>query len=134
MAKRRSKKDTFIDATRDLKHITLGSIWKDLQNGLNQIFYNSRQCMSKNRYMELYSHVYNYCTSTHHDTKCSRCTTKEKKVMFKGGAQIMGMDLYMCIKRYLESYLKILYQKASNLMDEDVLQFYNEQWKKYHLS
>ena len=41
--------------------LSLEDIWGDLNTGIEQIF--GRQALPKGHFMELYSHVYNYCSS-----------------------------------------------------------------------
>ncbi|VVC28736.1 Cullin, N-terminal,Cullin, conserved site,Cullin repeat-like-containing domain,Cullin homology,Cullin [Cinara cedri] len=117
----------------------LDTIWGDLKNGIEHVY--NRQSMPKPRYMELYTHVYNYCTSVHlnpnKNTAVANCRSKKtlsNSTAQIGGAQLVGLELYRRIKDFLRYYLVDLISRGSNFMDEDVLAFYTREWEDYRFS
>lgn len=88
-----------------LKQIDLDQIWGELNTGIQHVY--NFQTIPKPRYMQLYTHVHDYCTSVHkgNDRGGSAISTKTKKNQVSGGAQLVGLELYKKLREFLRTYV-----------------------------
>ena len=100
----------------DYKNLNPDEIWGDLHTGIKEIY--SGESMPMPRYMKLYTHVYNYCTTVA-DTQNLKESQNGTKI-----AQTVGHQLYQRIEKFLRDHQDALLVDSADLMGEAVLQFY----------
>lgn len=132
-------------------YLSLDEMWKELEKGIVQIFKRETMIL-KPQYIELYTFVYNYCTSVGQTAANSRFPLAKSSLPYNnnagssagtgqltgstggGGAQLVGLELYKRLRTFLEQHLKELLERSKNLVKEDVLKFYTEEWEGYRFS
>ena len=101
---------------------TLERTWAEVHDGLNNVFFD--RGMGHKRYIELYTHVYNYCTAVN--------TPAMKKPPIDGRQEFVGYELYQLVREYLEEFVKNENLKARKQID--LLEFYAISWSNYSMS
>ncbi|KAJ3195927.1 hypothetical protein HK101_010606 [Irineochytrium annulatum] len=105
--------------------------WVELEEGIDHIMNRLEQGITHAKYMQLYTLIYNYCTS-------SRMGPTEPIGVSAGsankGAHLMGSELYNQLKDYLRKHLNELLSKADDSIDGSLLVYYTKQWTRFTLA
>ncbi|KAG8775933.1 hypothetical protein FRC12_001188, partial [Ceratobasidium sp. 428] len=128
----------------------LATTWPFLEEGVEHIMIRyiiSRLCFSRrshvcphfytfrlhtgvtySKYMNLYTAVYNYCTSSrlHGSFENSSMGLGSRT-----GANLMGSDLYNNLTRYFTTHLDEQRAKSESVVDQDLLVFYAGEWDRF---
>ncbi|KAJ3037006.1 hypothetical protein HDV00_002138 [Rhizophlyctis rosea] len=83
--------------------------------------------MSYGKYMELYTLIYNYCTSSRMQTGFTEALGANAT---NRGANLMGADLYNKLKDYLKEHLDEI-RKEESQNDEGFLTYYTKEWTRF---
>ncbi|KAI8583473.1 hypothetical protein K450DRAFT_223875 [Umbelopsis ramanniana AG] len=113
-----------LPSTNDLE-----ATWKFLEDGIDQIYNRLEEGLTHARFMNLYTVVYNYCTSSRIQT--GQYSTDLQNHQAQRGASLMGSDLYNRLIKYLEDHLAAIRLESEQYMDESLLHYYTKQWKKF---
>ncbi|KAI9009083.1 Cullin [Hyaloraphidium curvatum] len=110
----------------------ISNTWRALEDGLDQVMTRLEQGLPHKRYMELYTDIYNYCTSSRMNHDASHSLALQASA--HRGANLMGADLYNNLKEYLRKHLLGLRDESVRFSDEALLSFYTQRWNKYTLA
>ncbi|XP_042906045.1 cullin-1 [Parasteatoda tepidariorum] len=93
---------------------SLDDMWADLKSGIEQIYAND---ISKSDYLRLYTLVYDFCTSATY-----------------GCAPSNNNQLHKKLTNFFRTYLRSVYEKCDDFIDEPLLTHYMQLWQDYRFS
>ncbi|KAF2684163.1 Cullin-domain-containing protein [Lentithecium fluviatile CBS 122367] len=100
--------------------------WAYLEAGVEKIMTNLRGGMDMKTYMGLYTAIHNFCTAQKAVAGTSFTTHNNR-----GGAHLLGEDLYQHLIEYLKTHLKDVQAHSKEHVDEALLTFYIKEWNRY---
>ncbi|KAF2762209.1 Cullin-domain-containing protein [Pseudovirgaria hyperparasitica] len=99
--------------------------WNFLETGVSRIMENLREGMEMKTYMGLYTAIHNFCTAQ------KAVGTGGFNNNTRGGAHLLGEDLYNHLIEYLKAHLGGVQQASKAHVDEALLAFYIKEWNRY---
>lgn len=103
---------------------TLQSIWANLREGILDIYADSPKGMKPQRYMSLYTNVYNYLTTN----------AGPHSVELRNESDMVGERLYQLLREFLEEHLQRRFETLRDLSEVDLLSSYTKEWEEYRFS
>ncbi|PWN40521.1 putative SCF complex member Cullin 1 [Ceraceosorus guamensis] len=99
--------------------------WQFLEVGISVMMARRTEGLSYTRYMELYTVVYNYCTSSRMNAPSDGLSGGAR------GANLVGADMYRRLSSYFVEHSKGVAQCAADLSGEALLKYYVSEWDRY---
>jgi len=90
---------------------------------------NLRGGMDMKTYMGLYTAIHNFCTAQKAVAGTSFTSHNNR-----GGAHLLGEDLYQLLIEYLKTHLKEVQAQSKEHVDEALLHFYIKEWRRYTIA
>lgn len=104
----------------------LATTWPFLEEGVEHIMIRLHTGVTYSKYMNLYTAVYNYCTSSR-----LHGSFENSALGSRTGANLMGSDLYNNLTRYFTTHLEAQREKSEPIVDQDLLVFYASEWDRF---
>eukprot|EP01090_Pellita_catalonica_P012433 TRINITY_DN2700_c0_g1_i1.p1 TRINITY_DN2700_c0_g1~~TRINITY_DN2700_c0_g1_i1.p1 ORF type:complete len:762 (+),score=116.57 TRINITY_DN2700_c0_g1_i1:78-2363(+) len=105
------------------KRVSLDDIWPELEKGVTTLLTNLNAGFPKKRWMQLYSNVYNYCTTSR--------PSPHRKVGGISGANFVGEELYNRLRDFLKKHMRGLVKEAETKQDDSLLRYYTKEWERF---
>jgi cullin 1 len=99
--------------------------WQYLEAGVDRIMMELQEGMDMKTYMGLYTAIHNFCTAQ------KAVSTGGFNSHNRGGAHLLGEDLYQHLIVYLRDHLATVHSNSKLHADEALLRFYIKEWKRY---
>ncbi|VDM58101.1 unnamed protein product [Angiostrongylus costaricensis] len=124
--------------------MTIDGVWEGLYNGLKSVYL--REVMKSQRYMELYTSVYDFCTAISVNqspgvvgrASRSNARSSHRNLAAEDGAapatDFVGVEMYSKLSAFIETYVKEKLEGARDLLGEDLLHYYTTQWSEFRFS
>lgn len=118
--------------------LTIAEIWSELSGGLNLI-YKTQDKVPPQRYMELYTMVFNFCTRangedpTHHQNRGGNRARQQANATTQG-AEFIGSELYERLKEFISKFASVLLDTCKDKTGEELLEQYTKIWTKFQFS
>lgn len=100
--------------------------WRYIEAGVEKIMADPRGGIDMQTYMGIYTAIRNFCTAQKVTASSSFASHNNR-----GGAHLLGEDLYQHLIEYLKSHLKNVQAHSKEHVDEALLTFYIKEWNRY---
>ncbi|KAJ2702330.1 ubiquitin ligase (cullin) of SCF [Coemansia sp. IMI 203386] len=104
-------------------------IWEYIKAGVDRILNNPGENLGNNAYINLYTAVYNFCTSLKNSSGSVYYTATDATQSAHGSP--FGKHLYELLKQNVADYMKRVAESSQTHTGDDLLAFYNQEWTKY---
>ncbi|KAI1718755.1 cullin family domain-containing protein [Ditylenchus destructor] len=120
------------------RNLSIAEIWTELSGGLNLI-YKTQDKVPPQRYMELYTLVFNFCTRangedpSHHQNRGGGRNRQPINPSTQG-AEFIGSELYERLKEFISRFAAALLDTCKDKTGEELLEQYTKIWTKFQFS
>ncbi|KAK8223146.1 Cullin [Phyllosticta capitalensis] len=110
--------------------------WMYLQAGVDRIMADLREGIDMKQYMGLYTAIHNFCThqKAAQGSSGGFNTAHGGGGHNRGGAHLLGEDLYNHLIQYLKDHLRQVLEASTAHTDEALLTFYIKEWNRYTMA